>query len=91
MVEVVPLHGIGGRGDLPVPLWLAIYSAGAAVAVSFFALAAFWSRPRFEVTRGKSLTVLTRIVDARPMRWLLKLAGSGSATVSRCTPRSSRG
>ncbi len=75
MVEVVPLHGIGGRGDLPVPLWLAIYSAGAAVAVSFFALAAFWSRPRFEVTRGKSLTVLTRIVDARPMRWLLKLVG----------------
>ena len=44
----LPLHGIGGRGDLPVPLWLAIYSAGAAVAVSFFALAAFWSRPRFE-------------------------------------------
>jgi len=75
VVEVVPLHGIGGRGDLPVPLWLAIYSAGAAVAVSFFALAAFWSRPRFEVTRGKSLTVLTRIVDARPMRWLLKLVG----------------
>ncbi len=75
MVEVVPLHGIGGRGDLPVPLWLAIYSAGAAVAVSFFALAAFWSRPRFEVTRGKSLIVLTRIVDARPMRWLLKLVG----------------
>jgi hypothetical protein len=32
---LIPMHGIGGRGDLPVPLWLAIYSAGAAVAVSF--------------------------------------------------------
>jgi hypothetical protein len=72
---LVPLHGIGGRGDLPVPLWLAIYSAGAAVAVSFFALGAFCSRPRFEVTRGKSLEFVSRIVDARQMRWLLKLVG----------------
>ena len=75
LVFLLPLHGIGGRGDLPVPLWLAIYSAGAAVAVSFFALAAFWSRPRFEVTAGKSLEHLTRLVDARPTRRLLKFAG----------------
>jgi hypothetical protein len=72
---LIPLHGIGGRGDLPVPLWLAIYSAGAAVAVSFFALAAFWSRPRFEVTAGRSLDLLTRIVDNRLTRGLIKLAG----------------
>ena len=65
MVELLlPLHGIGGRGDLPVPLWLAIYSAGAAVAVSFFALAAFWSRPRFDVAAGRSLIVLTGIFAA---------------------------
>jgi len=72
---LLPLHGIGGRGDLPVPLWLAIYSAAAAVAVSFFALAAFWSRPRFEVTAGTSLAWLTRTADNRTTRWLLKLAG----------------
>ena len=30
---MIAMHGIGGRGDLPVPLWLAIYSAAAAVAV----------------------------------------------------------
>ncbi|MFF1821599.1 hypothetical protein ACFVWG_30130 [Kribbella sp. NPDC058245] len=76
MLELlVPLHGIGGRGDLPVPLWLAIYSAGAAVAVSFFALAAFWSRPRFETTGGTALAHLTRVVDSRAVRWLLKAAG----------------
>ncbi|MET9268398.1 hypothetical protein [Kribbella sp. NPDC003557] len=76
MLELlVPLHGIGGRGDLPVPLWLAIYSAGAAVAVSFFALAAFWSRPRFEGTAGRPLGVLTRVVDAPPTRTVLKLVG----------------
>lgn len=76
MLELLlPLHGIGGRGDLPVPLWLAIYSAGAAVAVSFFALAAFWSRPRFDVAAGRSLIVVTGIVDHRMTRWVLKLAG----------------
>jgi hypothetical protein len=72
---MIPLHGIGGRGDLPVPLWLAVYSAGAAVAVSFFALAAFWSRPRFEQWSGTTLARLTVIVDARLTRWLLKAIG----------------
>ncbi len=72
MVELlIPLHGIGGRGDLPVPLWLASYSAGAAVAVSFFALAAFWSRPRFELTAVKTLSLLTRFVDNRQTRSIL--------------------
>ncbi|MER7243721.1 hypothetical protein [Kribbella sp. NPDC000426] len=76
MLELLlPLHGIGGRGDLPVPMWLAIYSAGAAVAVSFFALAAFWSRPRFERITGRPLGVLTRIVDNRATRVVLKVAG----------------
>ena len=72
---MLPLHGIGGRGDLPVPLWLAVYSAGAAVAVSFFALAAFWSRPRFERATGRPLKALTRIVDYPATRVVLKLAG----------------
>ncbi|GAA1614628.1 hypothetical protein GCM10009789_80940 [Kribbella sancticallisti] len=72
---LLPLHGIGGRGDLPVPLWLAVYSAAAAVAVSFFALAAFWSRPRFETASGTPLAGLGRIVDARLTRWLLKALG----------------
>ncbi|NEA31134.1 hypothetical protein G3I17_05555 [Streptomyces sp. SID13031] len=72
---MLPLHGVGGRGDLPVPLWLASYSAAAAVAVSFFALAAFWSKPRFELTAGTPLRGLTRVVDARPTNWLLEASG----------------
>ncbi len=75
MVFLLPLHGIGGRGDLPVPLWLAAYSAAAAVAVSFFALAAFWSRPRFERShRGRPLS-LGSVADAPVTRWLLKATG----------------
>ncbi|MDX6264944.1 MAG: hypothetical protein QOH84_6632 [Kribbellaceae bacterium] len=86
MALLLPLHGIGGRGDLPVPLWLAIYSAAAAVAVSFFALAAFWSKPRFEATAGTPLRGPTRfvgpplagltvVIDSRALRWLLKAIG----------------
>jgi hypothetical protein len=74
---MIALHGIGGRGDLPVPLWLAIYSAAAAVAVSFFALAAFWARPKFESATGTPLRGLTRVVDAAVTRWSLKAAGLG--------------
>ena len=39
-------HGIGGRSDLPVPLWLAQYGAAAALLVSFTVLALFWRTPR---------------------------------------------
>ncbi|MGZ0148069.1 hypothetical protein ACXJJ3_13440 [Kribbella sp. WER1] len=81
VVQLLALHGIGGRGDLPVPLWLAIYSAGAAVAVSFFALAAFWSRPRFEGTAGAPLVALSRIVDGRVVRILLKVVGIAALAI----------
>lgn len=74
---LIPLHGIGGRGDLPVPLWLAIYSAAAAVAVSFFALAAFWSKPRFELTAGTPLVRLGRLADLPITGWLVKGLGLG--------------
>ncbi|MFC0626534.1 hypothetical protein [Kribbella deserti] len=75
------MHGIGGRGDLPVPLWLGIYAAAAAVAVSFFALAAFWSRPRFEQPAGRALAGLTAIVDSRITRWALKGLGLAALAV----------
>ncbi|MFD7154463.1 hypothetical protein ACFV9C_07690 [Kribbella sp. NPDC059898] len=81
VVQLLPLHGIGGRGDLPVPLWLAIYSAGAAVAVSFFALSAFWSRPRFEGTAGAPLTAATRIADNPIVRIVLKVLGVAALAV----------
>ncbi len=53
-----------------------IYSAAAAVAVSFFALAAFWSRPRFEQSAGTTLAAADACrCDSRPVRWLLKAIG----------------
>ncbi|MGL5825449.1 MAG: hypothetical protein ACRCYU_11650 [Nocardioides sp.] len=53
---VVPLaHGLGGRSDLPVPLWIAVYGAVAALLVSFAALSFFWKDPKFTADAGKPL------------------------------------
>jgi hypothetical protein len=41
-------HGLGGRLDLPVPIWLFVYGAAIAVIVSFVALAVLWKEPRLE-------------------------------------------
>lgn len=49
-------HGIGARGDLPLPLWLVSYAAGGILVVSFAALAWLWPRSRWEegVTEGRA-------------------------------------
>ncbi|OXM63939.1 MULTISPECIES: hypothetical protein [Amycolatopsis] len=70
-------HGLGGRSDLPVPLWLALYAGAAAVLVSFFALTALWKQPKL---RGAEAGLawaraLERIADARATRIALRLAG----------------
>ena len=42
-------HGtLAGRRDLPVPLWLFVFGAAAALIISFVALSALWTEPRFE-------------------------------------------
>jgi len=49
---VILAHGLGGRSDLPVPLWLALNAGAAAVLVSFLALTALWTRPRLRGAEG---------------------------------------
>ena len=41
-------HGIGARGDLPLPVWLFAYGAGIAVVLSFATLRLLWRRPRLD-------------------------------------------
>ena len=41
-------HGIGGRTDLPLSVWMFGYGAAAALVVSFAALVVFWPEPRLE-------------------------------------------
>ncbi len=41
-------HGLGGRSDLPLPLWLFAYGAGFALIISFVALRLLWPSARLE-------------------------------------------
>ena len=73
---IVLAHGIGGRSDLPVPLWLAVYASAAAVVVSFFVAVAFWPQPRLDEQRGRPLPAgLTRFADAGLTRAVLRALG----------------
>ncbi len=49
-------HGIGSRGDLPLPFWQFAWASSVAIAVSFFAVGEWWSKPKLaEAESGKSL------------------------------------
>ena len=39
-------HGVGSRTDLPLPVWLFAYGAGAALLISFVTLRILWPKPR---------------------------------------------
>jgi hypothetical protein len=45
-------HGVGARGDLPVPLWWALYGAIAVLGFTFAFLARTWPEARLERPRG---------------------------------------
>jgi hypothetical protein len=72
-------HGLGGRSDLPVPLWLAQYGAAAALLVSFTVLGVFWRTPRLEGTAARDGRPLPdwarRFADARATRVGLRMLG----------------
>lgn len=70
-------HGIGGRHDLPIPLFYAVGGAAAAVFVSFLALGLLWAAPRFRGdTAGWPLPRGVRdAADSPFVRWVLRLAG----------------
>lgn len=73
MLDVLA-HGVGGRTDLPVPFWLALYGAGIAVVLSFAALGALWPTPRLRHDRGRPLPgPLAAVLGSPVTRWVLRL------------------
>ncbi|NUT44649.1 MAG: hypothetical protein HOV86_32105 [Thermoactinospora sp.] len=64
-------HGVGSRGDLPIPLFYAYAGAFAALVISFLALGLLWADSRFDADRGR---VLRMRPPVRALRWLT-LAG----------------
>lgn len=69
-------HGFGERYDLPVPLWLYLWGAGAAVLLSFGVVAYFLrAAPSRRYPRLDLLRVpLLRLLATRPVRTALRVA-----------------
>lgn len=62
---MVLAHGVGGRSDLPVPVWMFAYGAAFALLISFVALRILWPRPRLSAaSTGVELPVVAQ--RARP-------------------------
>lgn len=76
-MNLILAHGLGGRSDLPVPLWLALYGGGAAIVLSFAVLAVFWKTPKLQGDDAGSPLPhwVQRFADARATRALLRALG----------------
>lgn len=72
MIQLIPLHGIGTRHDLPLPFSFVVIGAAAALVLSFVILFFAWRQPRFLAPGGRTLAGLTRLVDAPAFRWTLR-------------------
>jgi len=86
MVTAAPAaaHGIGGRTDLPLPVWQLAWAAGFAVAISFVALGTFWRTPRLAAAGvggplPQAVQRIARILD--PMLKMLGVASLGLVLV----------
>ncbi len=68
-------HGVGGRSDLPVPVWLFSYGAGSALVISFVTLHILWRKPRLDaVALGSPAPSWIRSL-ATPAAFFLRVAG----------------
>ena len=69
-------HGLGGRADLPIPVWLFGWVAAAVLVLSFVALVAMWREPKLAESHDRSLpSWMTAIVTSRIVSILLGAAG----------------
>jgi len=76
-------HGLGGRVDLPVPRWLFVFGAGTALIVSFVALSALWTEPKFECRPADPArpSLLQSVLTNRSLEWVVRLLALGLLVV----------
>lgn len=70
MIEIIA-HGLVGKSDLPIPVWLFGWGAAIALIVSFVALAFGWREPRLDRLRERRVVAL----PGRPLELLLGALG----------------
>ena len=69
---VAEAHGIVGKADLPIPVWLFSWTAAIILVVSFVALSTLWRSPQLQEERRRRLSQLPA-----PLEWLACLIGVG--------------
>jgi hypothetical protein len=63
-------HGIVGRADLPIPVWLFSWTAAIVLVVSFVALSTLWRTPQLQQVRERRLIAFPAVLE-----WLGSLIG----------------
>src|ERR1700679_3550722 len=66
--ESAQAHGIVGKADLPIPVWLFSWAAAIVLVVSFVALSTLWRTPQLQEQRLRRLFRLPA-----PVEWLASL------------------
>ncbi|MGC4939845.1 hypothetical protein [Kribbella sp. DT2] len=77
IAQLLPLHGLGSRQDLPIPLTYALIGAAVAITASFVVLAVAWQSPKYRGNAsGRALPpAVTRTIDSGWFRWTVRLIG----------------
>ena len=65
-------HGIVGKADLPIPVWLFSWTAAIVLVASFVALSTLWMTPRLQEQHPRRLFKLSPVLG-----WLASLVGVG--------------
>jgi hypothetical protein len=65
-------HGIVGKADLPIPVWLFSWTAAIVLVVSFVALSTLWLTPQLQSEHPRRLLALPA-----PLEWLASALGLG--------------
>jgi hypothetical protein len=65
-------HGIVGKADLPIPIWLFSWAAAIVLVVSFVALSTMWLTPQLQKPKLRRLMAIPK-----PVEWLASAAGVG--------------
>jgi hypothetical protein len=65
-------HGIVGKADLPIPVWLFSWAAAIVLVVSFVALSTLWRSPQLQEERRRRLLRMPPVLG-----WLAGLVGLG--------------
>jgi hypothetical protein len=55
-------HGIVGKADLPIPVWLFSWAAAIVLVVSFVVLSTLWTRPQLQSEHRKRLFTMPAVV-----------------------------